>query len=379
MIAFFFLLISVSLRVGDHLYYRDPAPVLRLLRLTDTQDLTGRYYRRFDPLFATFPFIWAWSDLFLLALVAGLFVNPAVYLAVVVLAGTRFRVLQEASHIAVHGGLCRSRRWQWSLSNLAAQWPCFRPDMHHRFLAHVKEHHAHANDLYGDPNIARFISVGLVPGISRRQILAKLLRPLSPRGVAESVRLCWTNSLFGNLHRWEVAVRLAMVSTVSLLLWITSGAAGLTAAYVVPMVTVYPLFSWISVLAEHRWYVGCDASDRRTRECVNGRPTDYRRLGRVATHTIFPFTDHYHLAHSLYPTVRWNYLRAVDRELRQREPRYARYASLGLFRAQPGRQSALSELFDRLTIKGYPDLAEWAKDLGPQSIQGVGRASTITV
>jgi hypothetical protein len=76
--------------------------------------------------------------------------------------------------------------------------------------------------------------------------------------------------------------------------------------------------------------------------------------------------------------VRWNYLRAVDRELKQRNPMYARYASLGLFRAPPGRQSALSELFDRLTIKGYPDLAAWAKDLGPESIQTVARALTLT-
>ena len=54
------------------------------------------------------------------------------------------------------------------------------------------------------------------------------------------------------------------------------------------------------------------------RECINGRPTEYRGVtGWLIRHTVFPGTDHHHLAHSLYPHVRWNYLPAVNRALRE--------------------------------------------------------------
>ena len=83
--------------------------------------------------------------------------NIWIDVALVLLAGTRFRALHEASHIAVHYGLCRQKTWQWELANLTFEFPMFRPDMHHRYIFHVLEHHRHANEVDIDPNIARFI------------------------------------------------------------------------------------------------------------------------------------------------------------------------------------------------------------------------------
>lgn len=373
------LLLAVLFRIADQLYYRNPDPVLRLLRLTDRGGERGFYYKRFDHLFAMFPFLWAWADLLLLAVIAARYPHAAVYLCVIVLAGTRFRVLQEASHIAVHGGLCKSRHWQWLLSDVAAQWPCFRPDMYHRHIAHVIEHHAHANELDDDPNITRFIAVGVIPGIPRATLWAKVLRPLSVRGIHETVRTAWSNALTRDVRSHGLWLRVMTVGAVVAMFALTSGPIGILVAYAVPLVTVYPFFSWISVLAEHRWFVRCEELDRKGRECVNGRPTDYAGLGRLAKHTIFPFTDHYHLAHSLYPTLRWNYLPAVDRALRARDPRYARFASVGLFRSRGDRPSALSELFDRLSTPEHPDVADWAKQLSARAPDGPVRTAATLV
>ncbi|MGH9076017.1 MAG: fatty acid desaturase [Acidimicrobiales bacterium] len=357
------LVLAMSLRVADHLYYRDPAPVLRLLRLAGPEGGRRSYHKKLDPVFATFPFAWAWCDLLLIGILARRVGGPVAFALAVVAAGTRLRVLQEASHIAVHGGLCRSRRWQWAISNLAAQWPCFRPDMARRFVAHVREHHAHPNEIGNDPNLARFVAAGVLPGISRRRLVAKLWRPLTPRGLAETLGACWTNALHGDRARTTILLRLAAVAAAATTMWWTAGTPGLLAAYVVPLLTVYPFFSWVSVLAEHRWFVAVAPAGRRARECVNGRPTDYRGLGRLAKYTIFPFTDHHHLAHSLYPSLRWNYLKAVDAALKERDPLYGRFASVNLWHQSGGQPSALSELFDRLTTPEHPDLAQWARDL----------------
>lgn len=364
------LVVSLTLRIADRWYYRDPAPVLRLLALAPS-DRGGRdeYYKRWDPVFATFPFLWAWSDIALAVLVANRVHHPLAYAAAAVFVGTRFRVLQEASHTAVHRGLCRSRAWQWSLSNVFAQWPCFRPDMHHRFVAHVREHHAHPNELGADPNISRFLAVGVVPGISPGRFRARLLFPLAPAGLRETLWGAGTSLVRRNHTTTAAVLRLVVVAVVvGAYLWL-AGPTGLLVGYVLPLLTVYPLCSWISVLAEHRWFADCQATDRRTRECVNGRPTDYRGLARLAKHTIFPFSDHYHLAHSLYPRLRWNYLAAVDRALKEQDPRYARYASSGLLRARGDRPSALSELGERLTTPDHPDVAPWAVGLGGPDVR----------
>jgi hypothetical protein len=142
------------------------------------------------------------------------------------------------------------------------------------------------------------------------------------------------------------------------------GWPGFVVGYAVPMVTVYPLYSWISLLAEHRWFVECNETSHFARECVNGRPTAYPgALGWVVKHAIFPATDHYHLTHSLYPHIRWNHMAAIDRALAAGDPRYGKYGSVGLLRQDGDRPSALSELRARMTSGQATDLASWATGL----------------
>jgi hypothetical protein len=78
---------------------------------------------------------------------------------------------------------------------------------------------------------------------------------------------------------------------------------------------------------------------------------------------MFPATDHYHLAHSLYPHIRWNHMPALDRVLASGDPRYARYGSVGLLVQGGEAPSALSELRARMTSGHAADLAPWANSL----------------
>ena len=357
--------LALALRLADRFYYRDADRVLGLLRLAPrTQGAPVGVHRPLDRLFCWFPFLWIWCDILIAVWLGRLAGDPLAWLFVAIFVGGRMRALQEAAHTAVHSGLCRSKRYQRAIANLFAQWPLGRVDMHHRYIGHVTEHHWHANELDADPNVRRFVAVGVVPGITLADWRRKLWYPFTLAGFAETLRNLTDGTFRKNVHPALVPLRLAVTAGFCVLLWAVGGMSGVMLGFVVPLVTVYPFFSWISVLAEHRWFVRCDATDRKTRECINGRPTDYPGvLGGIVKHLVFPFSDHYHLAHSLYPSLRWNYLPAIDRALREQLARYARYHSVGLVRSRGGRPSALSELCERLTTPDHPDLADWARDL----------------
>jgi len=353
---------SVGLRVVDVWYYRDHERVVRHLGLRGA-GVRDSYYRKFDLIFAAFPFVWNWCDLVGLTAIALRLDHALAYIVLVIVAGTRFRALQEAGHTAVHYGLCRQRRWQWALSNVLFQYPCFKPDMSHRYITHVRQHHHHANEPGIDPNVVRFTELGFLPGISTRRFDYMLFHPWTPRGIVETLTLITTGAtrnhgFLGALVR-TVVVLVTVTAFVGGLGWL-----GLLVGYVIPMLTTYPMYSWISLLAEHRWFVECKETSHFARECVNGRPTAYRGiLGWLVKHGIFPATDHYHLAHSLYPHIRWNHIAAVDRVLTARDPRYGKYASVGLFWQEGGTPSALSELRARMTSGQATDLASWATSL----------------
>lgn len=361
------LIVALALRAADRFYYRDHDRVLRMLRLLPRgEGLAAGHARPLDGLYCWFPFLWIWCDVAAALTIGRLLGNLLAWLAVAVIVGGRFRALQEVAHTAVHSGLCKSRRYQWAIADVLVSWPLFRPDVHHRYIGHVTQHHLHANEPDKDPNIARFVSVGMVPGIGLATWRRRLWFPLTPRGFAETGRNLLVAVFVKNVRPARLPARFLAAAAFALAVWVIGGTAGLLLGFLLPLVTVYPLFSWISVLAEHRWFVRCEAADRKTRECTNGRPTDYRGpVGTAVKHVVFPFSDHYHLAHSLYPAVRWNHLAAVDRALKAAEPRYGRYVSLGLFRPAGPAPTALSELRDRLVDRQSADLAGWAADLRP--------------
>jgi hypothetical protein len=353
---------AMVLRLGHLWYYRDHERVLRHLGLRGDAERDS-YYRSLDPVFAVFPFAWSWFEIFGLTAFALRLDHIASYIALMFLVATRLRAIQETGHTATHYGLCRQRRWQWTLSNLLFQYPCFKPDMHHRYISHVRQHHHHANEPDIDPNVVRFKRLGFLPGISRRRFDVMLLHPLTPRGFAETFSFIVTG-VRQNKTALGAVVRIVVVAALVTAFVSTVGWSGLVLGFAIPMVTIYPVYSWISLLAEHRWFVECNETSHFARECVNGRPTAYPgALGWIVKHAVFPATDHYHLAHSLYPHIRWNHMAAIDRVLAAGDPRYGRYGSVGLLWQDGDRPSALSELRARMTSGETNDLASWASGL----------------
>lgn len=351
---------SAGLRLLHARYYRDPTPALVAIGLVDRRGATRRSpYKRWDALYCTFPFAWAWLEIGAASAAATAARHWLGGCLLALIVGGRLRALHEFSHLSVHGALARSKKWQWALADVAFHYPFARFDSHHRHIHHVKRHHPHSNQPGNDPNIDRLVSAGFVPGLSVPGFYAKLLHPLTPAGVWLTLtgllaELGLNRSWAGVCQRWGV-----MLATVAGF-FALFGARGIVFGYVLPRLLVYPTYSWIALIAEHRWFARSSAVGR-AREYECGRPTDYSGLsGWLVTSFISPAADHYHLAHSLYPHVRWNHLPEVDRILKQTVPAYATRVSVGLLAKGGDGPSALSELRDRVTDESHPDLADWA-------------------
>jgi fatty acid desaturase len=341
---------TLLFRAAVFLYYSDPDRVLRISRLRPRLEGTReQLYKPLDEWFAPLPFVWTWLDIFIAILLARRFDHPLAWVAVAFWVGGRFRALQEFGHNAVHYALCRSHGWQWWLSDVFYQFPAFKRDMHSRQITHTQEHHRHPNHEKLDPNRARVRDGGMRSGMTHAQFIGRLFYPLSPSGMMVNLKTMVRNSLLN--HRPITAVaRVVTLLVLSALLYAAAGWKAIVWGWLVPLATTYSLFAWVSLLTEHRWFTMPSWSeDRLTREYLAGRPTDYRGFsGWLVRVFLCPTSDAYHLAHSLYPGVRWNYLPAIDRVLKVEEPRYTQHASEGLLLSRDGIPSALSELRERL-------------------------------
>ncbi|MCF7697395.1 fatty acid desaturase (plasmid) [Mycetohabitans rhizoxinica] len=340
---------ALTMRAIVALYYRDSTRVLRLLRLLPRlQERKESYYRPLDVWLAPFPFIWTWLDIAAAVMLAQRCPWPIAWLGVVLWSGGRMRALQEFGHNAVHFALCRPHAWQWWLSDMFYQFPMFKRDMHSRHQTHTVEHHRHPNHPKLDPNRARVKAGGYTSGLSPLEFYARLLYPLTPKGAWANITTMACNSMLNHSRVTAAARLIAIAATAAVLYW-TGGCKGVVFGWLTPLITSYPVFAWISLLTEHRWFVDGPTRDRLDLEYLAGRPTDYFGwTGWLVRVFITPTSDAYHLAHSLYPGVRWNYLPAIDRHLKVHEPRYTANASEGLLVRNGNAPSALSELYDRL-------------------------------
>lgn len=340
---------SLLLRGLVTFYYRDKQRVLRLLKLQPRlSERKEHYYRPLDAWLAPWPFIWAWLDIVAAVLLASLYSTPWLWLAVVLWSGGRMRALQEFGHNAVHFALCRHHGWQWWLSNVFYQFPMFKRDMRSRHQAHTIEHHRNPNHPQLDPNRARVQAGGYVAGLSPNGFYRLLLYPLTPAGAKVNLTTMMRSSLLNHSRLTSVVRCLCLLAVAALLYW-AGGWQGVLFGWLLPLLTSYPVFAWVSLLTEHRWFIEGPSKDRRDLEYLAGRPTDYFGLsGWLVRVFIAPTSDAYHLAHSLYPGVRWNYLPAIDRHLKIHEPRYSTNASEGLLLRRGNAPTALSELYERL-------------------------------
>ncbi|MGH3731352.1 MAG: fatty acid desaturase [Micromonosporaceae bacterium] len=221
------------------------------------------------------------------------------------------RHLQEVSHFGVHTALCRSRRFGDMLTEWGAQGPLGLATVTDRRESHVRQHHPNATVAGVDPNLAELAAAGLRPGCSLVRFLAVVGHPLTPVGCLRTVQTMCANLWSGPGARG----RLPLVAGLLVAGYLLGGVAALVAIGLARLV-LYPQLAWLSLLVEHRWL---DAERRRGRpreveagRCVRvyqARPL----LGTLARLTWLPYGDVYHFAHSVYPTVRWNYLPTVER------------------------------------------------------------------
>ncbi|QDX31015.1 fatty acid desaturase [Dickeya poaceiphila] len=355
------ILLSICIRLLLKFYYRDGERILPKLKLAPAEKGHITYYKRYDTMLAPLPFIYCWLEIF----ASVLFFrwsdyHPVAGLLLAIITAGRLRALQEIGHNALHVALCRSKKFQWFLSNVFFQFPALKRDMDSRFNTHVRDHHPNADIPGKDPNLRRVSAAGMVPGITRSQFIWALLYPVRPKGIINNIRGNIHDTLYEN-STVNIAL-LRAVATLSIVgvYWFLGGVAAVIVGWLVPIFTVYPLFAWWSLLSKHRWHTTYDPKrDRLAHDYEHGRATDFSGLlGSIQRYLIYPISDAYHLAHHIYPNVRYQYLPAVDWALKVNEPRYTQYISTGMILGSQHQPAALSELYHRLVKPNHHAVSE---------------------
>jgi fatty acid desaturase len=274
--------------------------------------------------------------------------NLLVDVLMVLFVAGRFRSLQEIGHHAAHGSLCPNYKFGEVITNLLYQFPAFMPEIRARHHIHVVTHHRSVN-MPHDPDLKELADKGFTPGIGEAAFWLGFLHPLTPAGLLARLKEC-AGYLVGDFGRPAFYLRIICVLAVVSIYVSIGWYAELFWLYIAQVLVIYPLFYWIAHVSLHRWFAECaDDIPYHQREIELGRPTDFPGLsGAIIRNNLFPFGDSYHLAHSLFPAVRWNYLAGVDRLMRRASPEYERHASSGLVFSTKGRPSAISELRERM-------------------------------
>jgi fatty acid desaturase len=224
----------------------------------------------------------------------------------------KFRHLQEVSHFGIHRVLCRSPRVGDNLIEFGAHAPLALVAVSVRRDKHVRRHHPNATRQGIDPNLVDLGSAGMCEGCRLLGFVRAVAYPLTLTGIVATCRGLGRNLISGGSPWWRIPV----FSGVLVLSYLVAGWPALVFGVAVPRILLYPQLSWLSLLVEHRWF---DA------EVPSGRPVEVeagRCLRLYYDRQIFtalvrvswlPYSDLFHFAHSAHPSVRWNYLPAVER------------------------------------------------------------------
>ncbi|MFN6569906.1 fatty acid desaturase family protein [Dendronalium sp. ChiSLP03b] len=263
----------------------------------------------------------------------------------------RFRSLEELGHMAIHGSVSPSEKLNFFLANVFFQFPLFKPNSLVRRQRHCVEHHPNVNLKGLDPGLQDFYDIGFVPNISERAFWAGVFYPLTPSGIKTRLKGCLNNVLMDVKNLKWLTLRLFCVTAVIAPYLYYGMYYELVMFYLLPLIFIFPQFYWLSQVVEHRWFINVIGKDRLEREMSSGRPTDYPGIIGLFWKThLFPIGDSYHMAHSLFPHVRWNYLPAVDRLLKRNLPDYSERISVGLFLRGGDHPSALSDLREQMVV-----------------------------
>ncbi|MDT0310464.1 fatty acid desaturase [Streptomyces sp. DSM 44917] len=224
----------------------------------------------------------------------------------------QFRHLQEISHFAVHGVLARTGHANHLLAETFAHHPLALGPLPERRRRHVREHHPNAT-LAHDPNLAELRRAGLRPGATGSRYALALIHPLTPRGFHATA-----TGIAASLRGSSAWLRCLAPAAVTAAAYLTGGWTALVCGLLIPRLLLYPQLAWMSLLVEHTWFdpehrTGSPAHVEAGR-CLRLYPRS-RALAALAATTWLPYGDLHHYAHSAHPSVRWNYLPALEAHL----------------------------------------------------------------
>lgn len=349
------LLLAVSLQIIDYLYHRRDLDSLNILENTPFRELRSKLgnlsYQPLDNYLTFLPFIWTYLFIIAGIIAFNKFDSWIIRIALILFVTGRYRALQEIGHFAIHGVLCPNLKWGLFLANIFYQFPLFMPEAKLRRAIHARQHHNSVN-MPHDPDLKELLNKDFIPGITSFQFWIGIFYPLTWRGIRDRIKECITY-LIADRYSLNFHLRVICVSIIVELFLAFHQTKALIFLYVFPVLVIYPLFYWLAHVALHRWYAPCESNIAYyERELELGRPTEFKGiLGFIIRHNIFPIGDSYHLAHSLFPIVRWTYLPQVDQILKKYFPKYSENMSCNLFFFTHSMPSAISELKDRMIKK----------------------------
>ncbi|WP_244116909.1 fatty acid desaturase family protein [Burkholderia contaminans] len=339
-----------AMQLTDHLYYNRYSKKLNNFPKSNTIREARKYLaqlngRKLDDLFSVFPFVWSYLYIISAILVSTMISGILVKVVLILFVTGRFRTLQEAGHFAVHGALSKHMKFGLFLANIFYQFPVFMPEAGIRRDTHVRRHHNSVN-MPHDPDLKELEDKNFRPGLTSFKFWLGVFYPITPRGVFDRVKECGANVWADRGQVLHISLRAIVVGVILAIFSYFGLYEEMILFYIIPVLITYPLFYWIAHISLHRWYEKCpEGIDYDSRELVLGRPTEFPGiLGLIVRNNVFPLGDSYHLAHSLFPTVRWNHLPMVDKYLKSTFPVYSENITHGLLASSAGRQSILSSL-----------------------------------
>lgn len=270
--------------------------------------------------------------------------HPAVYLAAVVVIGSRQRALRSLLHEASHHKLLLNKRANLWVGRLLVAFPLLE-GVSGYLCAHC-EHHRHLWDTQLDPKRRQYASLGIIrPRDPLRFTLRHLLRPLTLVHVPYNVLAALAGR---DENRRETWIRLTYLAAVTGAAFATGWAAELALLWLVPYATTYQVFRYWSDIADH---AGLELADpwQSTRSWT--APWLLRQL-------IAPHNANWHLGHHLYPSVPQHQLPRLDRIL-SAVPEYRRghHCHGFVLPTRADRPSVVQDLLRPETMTGYHDHA----------------------
>ena len=295
-------------------------------------------------------FLSIWVVIFGIIIIAGFYDNLALYIAVSIVIGGRFRALEELAHFSMHNALFTSRKFGRSMADLVSQFPLFNPPTAFWTSFHCAQHHPNVGT-EEDPAFSSLLDAGFKQGMTSGEFWSCLLTPLSVSGVIQTLKYA-LEGFDPRKNQYSVIVlRITSILFIYCSIATLVGFKPLLLCVLPALLLWLPLFSWISLICEHNWFEQAnDNLNTISKEIKLGKRTHFAGLsGLFFKALIFPVGDTYHLTHSILPSLHFRFLPWANKILESTYPEYmeAQHTSGFWIRNKNGSKGSLSFIYDK--------------------------------